>query len=115
MKELYTVKYRLYSVEGREGIFVFLVNERYQEGDLLKNINCSEPLSWVASLKELNEFINKADGDRELVKRFISKMIRKRSNDKIERLLQLYPKKRCITNDGGVGNIYTTDSGGRLF
>ncbi|WP_158795513.1 hypothetical protein [Pedobacter sp. L105] len=90
MEDLYTIKYRLYSTESREGIFVFLANSKYQDGDLRKNLNCSECLSWVASLENLNEFINQAGNNKELVSRFIFKMIRIRSEAKIERLYHLY-------------------------
>lgn len=42
-----TIKYYVVKREKYDGIYVFLANEKYQEGDLQKNENCSAPLVWI--------------------------------------------------------------------
>jgi len=89
MEEQYTLQYRLYHTTENDGMYVFMANSAYQEGDLWLKINCTEPLSWIVYTEKLEEFI-KLIGNSKTVCTLICSMIREKNRPKIRKLLEIH-------------------------
>lgn len=89
MEEKYTIQYRIYKTDENEGIYVFMANSNFREGDLWSGLNCTTPMYWIAYTKKLEDFKNLI-GNKPTVCAFISNMNREHNREKIAKLLTIH-------------------------
>ncbi|WP_158798836.1 hypothetical protein [Pedobacter sp. L105] len=66
-----------------------MANSAHQKGDIWSKDNYTEPISWIAHIQKLEEFKSMVE-DRPTVCAYISKMIRKKNQEMILKLLETH-------------------------